>query len=108
MSVSETGSSSGETVLEPFKLIPVRSDFCPPRLVNAMPTSDLRTTGMTHRFVKSLLLPVAALFAASAFLHAQDVAPKDEPVPVAKAQAPLPPTDHPALFLVGDSIMHTG
>jgi lysophospholipase L1-like esterase len=69
---------------------------------------------MTHPITKKLLLPVVALLATCALLQAQDVAPKDEPVPpvapsaAPKAQMPLPPTDHPALFLVGDSIMHTG
>src|SRR6201996_56321 len=28
--------------------------------------------------------------------------------PASEKQQPLPPTEHPALFLVGDSIMHTG
>ena len=67
---------------------------------------------MNRHFARKFLLPVAALFSVCAPLTAQDVAPKDEPVPPVtvqqKAPMPLPPTDHPALFLVGDSIMHTG
>ncbi len=67
------------------------------------------------RSITKRMLPVVALFAACALLQAQAVTPKDAPVPPAapaapapKPPMPLPPIAHPALFLVGDSIMQTG
>ncbi len=40
--------------------------------------------------------------------QAPTAAPPARAIPLADQQQPLPPTQHPALFLVGDSIMHTG
>lgn len=68
---------------------------------------------MNRLMRKKFLLPAALFATCTLFVsatRAQDVAPKDEPVPMVKAKAPMPlePITHPALFLVGDSIMHTG
>jgi len=54
-------------------------------------------------------LAVGFLLGASTIVHAQGAqATRPTPAPTAPVATPASPAEHPALFLVGDSIMHTG